>query len=587
MTPEEIQRQAAARNNSGVLGEARQRALPPPQARAPGTSLAAAPQPAPEPVASTARTVNRPQPTITVDSQGNAATLDQRTAQSTQQRLAAERAARLDAMNRGGIGALDDVVRQQSGPTAGERRANLGAPPSQPPPAAAQATPAGQPASKPGIAGRIARASGPALAVGVEGLRVAGAANQGGAIGAANETVNAAGRLSAAGIGSRAGATLGSFAGPKGAAVGGILGGIGGYMLGDAGVNAMRQGGEEARQFRESGGAVPMQNADPTTPVRTGLLAGMNTPGLNTREVGLNPTVAQLDAAGVLRPRQQDRPMRTEAAPDIGAQPAPESSQGEASPTAPQAQPAEGDDRVLGTFNGREIRASEAGRLAEQNVVPAAAGPGMAAAAAQDNGQGQLLAMLNQARGDRMGVQRGANDRLSGLYDKFNDQIRQGRRRTAAVIGEQIRAELGVLGQTASGQMIDPRQPGLQRDQAEAGRIGEVTAGQRLENQSRERLARLEEIMFDPEASEEQRAQAATQFQLFTGRGGQQQDDGRIVQLPGEDGFTTVPALLPRGSTQAIPITAAQQQRQAVGQARGPDGKTYNVFADGSTELAQ
>jgi hypothetical protein len=275
-------------------------------------------------------------------------------------------------------------------------------------------------------------------------------------------------------------------------------------------------------------------------------------------EVVINPTVTDLERAGAVPPAPR--------------------------PDTPDEKRPEG--QSLGTINGREVRAQtgEADALGTSGLV---ANPNNLYRRPDDNGQGQLLAMLNQSRSDRMNVQSGANDRLEKLYERFNDQIAQGRRRTAAVIGEQIRAELGVLGQTASGQMIDPRRPdnsaAMMQAEAEVGRLGEVTAGQRMENQNRQRLASLEQIITDPEATEQQRAQAATQYQLLTGRGGQQQAEGRIVQLPGEDGFTQTPALLLPGTTQAIPITAAPQvggdiraQAQAAIQA-GADPEKVNA----------
>lgn len=596
MTPEEIQRQAAARNSAGQLGEARQRALPAPSAQSTGTAvtpaqqvrpapnaLATAPQPRPEPITGTAKPVPRPQPTITVDSQGNAATQQQRFDQAARERINAQSQARLDAMRRGGIGALDEVVSQQRGPTPAPR-ANLGAAPAAPaatvpapaaPAAGGAVPPAGTP--RPGIVGRIGNMAAN-TARGAPGVAVLAGLGETGLRQAFADTDRYAERFGAD-IGSR----------PPGAgARDAIADAVG---LGEQGRMKLENVAEFGRDvLLRSGGAL----TDFGAAVGDGLsgLYNMTMPSAITGEI---PSIRERFADEQPGSRTQRARAEQAAQPAEGAQPTapgqvsspPAEPQSPAAQAArPAAQPQQSEGRALGTINGREVR-EQPGQGDALGTSGLVANPNNLYRRPDDNGQGQLLAMLNQSRSDRMNVQSGANDRLEKLYERFNDQIAQGRRRTAAVIGEQIRAELGVLGQTAGGQMIDPRRPdnsaAMMQAEAEVGRLGEVTAGQRMENQNRQRLASLEQIITDPEATEQQRAQAATQYQLLTGRGGQQQAEGRIVQLPGEDGFTQTPALLLPGTTQAIPITAAPQaggdiraQAQAAIQA-GADPEKVNA----------
>lgn len=283
---------------------------------------------------------------------------------------------------------------------------------------------------------------------------------------------------------------------------------------------------------------------------------------------------------------------------------------GEQRPLSPQDQQARQQflDRTPGMLGMLQAPADQGGPVAgQQQVTQMSIGQSPSDPRAQtmrqgqeqqDAGQRQLQAMLNQARGDRLGVAQGAQGRLGKLYDAFNDQIAQGRRRTAAVIGEQIRAELGVLGQTASGQLIDPRTPDRTADmlraqtdaeqaQASAGLLGEQTQRAGQENQNARRLEFLRSIIFDPAASDADKQAAQSEFQSRAG-GAQQQAEGRVVQIPDpNDSLKMIPALLPPGATQAIPITLPQTpENPIVGQIEMA-GKTYNVRQDGTLELAQ
>jgi hypothetical protein len=534
MTPEEIQRQAAARNSAGQLGEARQRALPAPSAQPAGTAvtpaqqarpapnaLATAPQPRPEPITGTAKPVPRPQPTITVDSQGNAATQQQRFDQAARERINAQSQARLDAMRRGGIGALDEVVSQQRGLTPAPR-ANLGAAPAAPaaaapapaaPAAGGAVPPAGTP--RPGIVGRIGNMAAN-TARGAPGVAVLAGLGETGLRQAFADTDRYAERFGAD-IGSR----------PPGAgARDAIADAVG---LGEQGRMKLENVAEFGRDvLLRSGGAL----TDFGAAVGDGLSGfyNMSMPSVITGDI---PSIRERFADEQPGSRTQ-RARAEQAAPGQASSPPAESQSPAAQASRPAAQPQQPEGRVLGTINGREVR-EQPGQGDALGTSGLVANPNNLYRRPDDNGQGQLLAMLNQSRSDRMNVQSGANDRLEKLYERFNDQIAQGRRRTAAVIGEQIRAELGVLGQTAGGQMIDPRRPdnsaAMMQAEAEVGRLGEVTAGQRMENQRAQRLAALEQIITDPEATEERRAQAATLYQQMSGRGGQQQPQDRIVDV--------------------------------------------------------
>lgn len=579
MTPEEIARRNAARTSAGELGEVVARAKPavyvdskgtasvgtqptgtamtvrkPSQALAtkPGQALATTAQPIPSEVRSTAKPVpGRPGPTITVDSKGVASTLEQRTGQVAAQRMAAERAARIAAMQSGGVGALNETIARQTGtnpatgravPPAGAAPAAAPVKPAAAPPAAAKPAAPGQPrvgsATSAGVVAPVAMFS--AAQSGMtpteqyyERLMIDPKSRPFGA--GARDLVS-----DALGIGEEGRQKFENAAEFGRDVTARTIGG-----LSDLGANILDMG----TAVWNTGSALVGAEQIPTF---NEMLRSNET----ERPRGSTPLGQMIDsaagqAAGMVdRVGPQDPPARS--APDPGEQAA--------------GQPA--GDRVLGTFNGQQITESQARELAGRNVVatpqPAAGEPRAAVPASRgDDGQGQLLAMLNQARGDRQGVQEGANARLKDLYSRFNDLMSRGKRRSAAVVGDLIGRELGVIQGTAQGQMIDPRRPG--QNPADDQRTQALTEGVQLDNRAK-RLAQqsLEAYLADPTSEAGQ--QALARYQSIAG--GKQNQEYVYERLMTPEGGESIVAINKANPGDARVVQPQQTPQQLIAEAQ-------------------
>ena len=583
MTPEEIARRNAARTSAGELGEVVARAKPavyvdskgaasvgtqptgtamtvskPSQALAtrPGQALATTAQPIPNEVRSTAKPVpGRPGPTITVDSKGVASTLEQRTGQVAAQRMATERAARIAAMQSGGVGALNETIARQTGtnPATGRAVPPAGAAPAAAPAAAqssAQAAATSTAQSVGQAAGKAARAT-----INTTG-RVARFGGQPSAT-----TPNRFGTTAGAGVAAPVAMFSAAQSGmtpteqyyerlmmdPNKVDRSGVTGllkdtavrGVG--VLSDLGANILDMG----TSVWNTGSALVGAEQIPTF---NEMLRSKET----ERPRGSTPLGQMIDsaagqAAGMVdRAGPQDPPARSAPAP------------GEQSAGQPSG------DRVLGTFNGQQITESQARELAGRNVVATpqpATGEQRAAMPASrgDNGQGQLLAMLRQARGDRQGVQEGANARLKDLYSKFNDLMSRGKRR-----------ELGLIQGTAQGQMIDPRRPGV--NPADDQRTQALTEGVKLDNRAK-RMAQqsLEAYLADPTSEAGQ--QALARYQAIAGGGKQQNQEYVYERLLTPEGGESIVAINKANPGDARVVQP--NQAPAVGTVVEQDGKKY------------
>lgn len=555
MTPEEIARRNAARTSAGELGEVVARAKPPvyvnssgvgavgaqptgtamvpwqpTQALAtippkPGTAMATTkPQAAPTEVRSTARPVPGPsRASVTTD-------------HIVGQRMAAERAARIAAMQSGGIDKLNQTIAQQTGTNPATGRA---VPPAGAAPAAAPAKPAAAPpaAAKPAAPGQPRVGSSTSAGV-VAPVAMFSAAQSG-----MTPTEQYYERL---------------MMDPNKVDRSGVTGllkdtavrGVG--VLSDLGANILDMG----TSVWNTGSALVGAEQIPTF---NEMLRSKET----ERPRGSTPLGQMIDsaagkAAGMVdNIGPQDPPARSTPGEQEAGQPA--------------------GDRVLGTFNGQQITESQARELAGRNVVatpqPATGEPRAAMPASRgDDGQGQLLAMLRQARGDRQGVQEGASARLKDLYSKFNDLMARGKRRSAAVVGDLIGRELGVIQGTAQGQMIDPRRPGV--NPADDQRTQALTEGVQLDNRAK-RLAQqsLEAYLADPTSEAGQ--QALARYQAIAGGGKQQNQEYVYERLLTPEGGESIVAINKANPGDARVVQPQQGQGPAVGTETKQDGKNY------------
>lgn len=220
----------------------------------------------------------------------------------------------------------------------------------------------------------------PALAVGLEGLNVVGAARERGVAGAVNETLGSAGRLGAAAVGARAGAAL---APAQYKAAGSLAGGVAGYALGQRGIEAAQQNSPDglipaagvAGQL--SNATVPQAAAAATNP--SAVSAGASLIGALVRNAvadgrrgnAFRPGVTLVDPSDP-NSSQLMPPTRNGSAPAVPAASLTDASSIPSAqarpavtlvdPTTPEAKAAQS----VGTFQGRNITRAQANELAGQ-----------------------------------------------------------------------------------------------------------------------------------------------------------------------------------------------------------------------------
>jgi hypothetical protein len=261
--------------------------------------------------------------------------------------------------------------------------------------------------------------------------------------------------------------------------------------------------------------------------------------------------------------------------------------------------------RVLGTFNGREITEADAAELAGRvTTIPSARQPtaqeratsiidGIRATnAAQDADFGNLV---RSSISERRGRADRAEQRIDDLRSAFDTAIFQGKRRKAAVIADALRTEAGIVQGLGAGQVPDTRRQGptfSPTDVADAGLKEADTAKTNLEVSRQQRInALMEQFAADPESDAGQ--QAGRMLQML--QGGQQEQKLYPVDFPGGiDEFgspITARGLVDTNGRPVFNPFNGQQPQAAsspiVGQATGPDGKLYNIRADGTPEPAE
>lgn len=620
MTPEEIARRNAARTSAGELGEVVARAKPtvyvdskgaasvgaqptgtamtvrkPSQALVtkPSQALATTTQPIPSEVRSTAKPMpGRPGPTITVDSKGVASTLEQRTGQVAAQRMATDRAARISAMQSGGIDALNQTIAQQTGTNPATGR-TVGAAPASAPAAApaAPATPAASGQADVSRAFRAGQATGRAVSATRNALPQSNSGKALGISAALTPIIGGAQQDSTERYAYRFGVdeptgdgSFGDIAKFVALRAGGAATDLASFGVGlaDLPIRAWNWGNENFGSgqntvrpfsellFRDAARDSGFKEYGTDSEAAKSELA-------KERAAGQAPFQGYMEGfAGTDAGKAMDAGA-SKLADVIGTGEQPTTAQQQpaqqpvAQQPAAQQQPAGQDpNKVLGTFNGRQITESQARELAGRNVVatpqPAAGEPRAAVHASRgDDGQRQLLAMLNQARGDRQGVQEGANARLKDLYSKFNDLMARGKRRSAAVVGDLIGRELGVIQGTAQSQMIDPRRPGV--NPADDQRTQALTEGVQLDNRAK-RLAQqsLEAYLADPTSEAGQ--QALARYQAIAGGGKQQNQEYVYERLLTPEGGESIVAINKANPGDARVVQPQQTPQQLIAEAQ-------------------
>ncbi len=388
--------------------------------------------------------------------------------------------------------------------------------------------------------------------------------------------------------GATAGAAAGGMTfGPVGAVAGGIAGGLGGTINDVIQSSSPRAadaiGGTIDSIVRRFGGeGVDMPTTDPTTPITAEQI------NQSRARRGLEPIplrASQPAQAGATQPAQAGATQSAQAPGDSPAQPSA--------------------SKVLGTFNGREITEADAARLAGNvSVIPSTP---VRAPTAQDQAKSiidgirstnaaqdaDFSNMVKSGISERRGRADRAEERLGALRDAFDTAIFQGKRRKAAVIADALRTEAGILQGLGAGQVQDTRRQGptfSPTDVAEAGLREAETAKAGLEAKRAQRIDDLmAQFVTDPESEQGQRAGSLLQSLS----GSQQQPRAYTVDFPGGTDEFGEP-ITARGLVDASgkPIfnpfgQGMPQSSPIVGQARGPDGKLYNIRADGTPEPAE
>ena len=444
-------------------------------------------------------------------SRGNAAL--NRAAQfdaDTASRLANERAARLDAFNKGGIDALNQTVSAQENPAFRRTPDAPGGPPQQanaPRAPAAPATPrAGAPSvarSTLGALGNTAReAATPRL---VNPATVGSKLNQvfskagGSAIGS---TIASAGILSDLYAG---GEERDRYLKSVGAEDAGVLGTL---------------GADTVRALAETGNAIGFG-----IPRRlgAGLSNAFNGDGFVDGFLypdGKPAAEAGAPAAPSARPAPATAPATT---PASGSPSAPGSNAGDS--TAPANDPVvaeiQSENGTKRTFTRSQIEAmnSAVNTAPSSQVASMIAGGGAGGALGAMPPPPAPADFRGNDRSNRLSTQRGAEKRLEGLYAQYNDLMSRGRRRNAAVVADLIGKELGVVQGLAGTQTMQGQQPQgtSPQDIAEMGRIQALTEGAQMDNQAK-RLAQQALVdMLDESKTPEERAAAQQRYLAMRG----------------------------------------------------------------------
>ncbi|MGL6290851.1 MAG: hypothetical protein ACRC2H_09210, partial [Silanimonas sp.] len=273
-------------------------------------------------------------------------------------------------------------------------------------------------------------------------------------------------------------------------------------------------------------------------------------------------------AGQIATPAAQPRAAVSAGGPEAAQRPA-----AGAAPAAPS--------DVIGTANGRDITRAESDQLAGRMV-------GTVAPSASTSPAGALGAMpaaqaptdfRDSDRMNRNSTQRGSEKRLEALYKQYNDEMSRGRRRSAAVVGDLIGKELGLVqGLAGANTPAGQQQPGSSpQDAAEAGRIGAMTEGLQLENEAKRSAQQALAEMLDETKTPEERAAAQRRLMAMRGESGQQKPI--IERIMAAD-----------GSEQLVAIDPSTLRGQRVDVAAGGDSDlspaAQNAIAQGADPAA-